>query len=123
MASYQEDIASKLLHSTDARIAEAAKRVFSSSMPPAVAASLAAMSPPPPQPPSASMMDVLDDLPIYAYGEMNYARNIADRAEQYFHNNTSSSDPGNSTGGNDEVSDDYEDGDQKPSSTERLKRR
>ena len=53
MASQREDIASKLLHSSDARIAEAAKRVFSSNAalppPPAVAvAGLAlALAPPP----------------------------------------------------------------------------
>lgn len=121
MATYQEDIASKLLHSTDARIAEAAKRVFSSSLPHSVAASLAALSHPLPAP--SAMMDILDELPIYSqHGEMSYAKNIFDRAEQYSQNN-SGSDPGNSTGGNDEVSDDYEECDQKPSSTERLKRR
>jgi len=50
MASPREDIASKLLHSSDARIAEAAKRVFSSNAalppnPPPVVAGLA-LSPP-----------------------------------------------------------------------------
>lgn len=121
MVSYQEDIASKLLHSSDARIAEAAKRVFSSSLPHTVAASLAALSNPLPAP--SAMMNVLDELPIYSqHGDMSYAQNTVDGAEQYFQNN-SGSDPGNSTGGNDEVSDDYEECDQKPSSTERLKRR
>jgi hypothetical protein len=120
MASYPEDIASKLLHSSDARIAEAAKRVFSLSLPPAVAAGQTAQPTMPPPPPSA-LMDVLDELPIHAHGEMNYVQNnIADGAEQYFQN---SSDPGNSTGGNDEVSDDFEECEQKPSSTDRLKRR
>ncbi len=116
MASCQEDIASKLLHSSDARIAEAAKRVFSSSLPPATGQ--AALSALPPLPPA--MMDVLDELPIYAHGEINYVQNINDGAEQYFQN---SSDPGNSTGGNDEASDDFEECERKPSSTDRLKRR
>ena len=118
MATCQDDIASKLLHSSDARIAEAAKRVFSFSLPPAVAAGQAALSALPPLP--SALMDVLDELPIYAHGEMNYVQNIDDGAEQYFQN---SSDPGNSTGGNDEVSDDFEECEQKPSSTDRLKRR
>ncbi len=126
MASYQEDIASKLLHSSDARIAEAAKRVFSSSLPPAVAASLAALSAaaaplPPPLLPSVAS-GVLEESAIYKHGDIAYARNIADRAEQYYHTNSCETGNGASVG-QDEVSDDYEEYDKKPSSTERLKRR
>lgn len=42
-----EDIASQLLHSSDARIAEAAKRVFSSSYPPAASVSRSSSTAPP----------------------------------------------------------------------------
>ncbi len=68
----------------------------------------------------SALRDVLDELPFFEHGEMKFIQNNADGAEKYFQKR---SDPGNSTGGNDEVSDDFEECEQKPSSNDRLKRR
>lgn len=134
MSSHQEDIASKLLHSTDARIAEAAKRVFSSSSAfPAAAASLAALSSaapvPAPAPLSAALSGAFGDSPVFPFpssGEDLYDQQHAvvfhggaEYAAEDIINN-----PGvaESTASNDEVADDMEGSEKKPSSTERLKR-
>lgn len=121
MATFQDDIASKLLHSTDVRIAEAAKRVFSSTLPTAVA-SLAALSSSSPQPSQPLATGPPDKTLIHDYGEFEYdqTRSTGGGVEHF---QNYSCDALNSTGGNDEVSDDYEESDKKPSSTERLKRR
>ena len=124
--SHQEDIASKLLHSSDARIAEAAKRVFSSftaHLPlPAAAASLAALS----AVPTSAPAGFLDESAI-----LTPTTSGADHSDQYhgmgglpLHGGSEhTANINESAASNDEDPDDKEGSDKKPSSTERLKRR
>lgn len=146
MSSHQEDIASKLLHSADARIAEAAKRVFSSSslstpLPAGVAASLAALSSaaPPAQaqapPPLAAPSGAFGDSPVFPfpsagedlYDQQNAAvfhggHNNNGGGAEYAANINNNPGVAESMASNDEVADDAEGSEKKPSSTERLKR-
>lgn len=126
MASHQEDIASKLLHSSDARIAEAAKRVFSSTLPGAAAVTGLAPSSACAAP-AAVGSGMLDESAIYAAGgdgaDVNYAP-----AALPLHGGAEPS--ANISGGpfesaleNDDLLDGEGGGEKKPSSTERLKRR
>ncbi len=122
MSSHQEDIASKLLHSADARIAEAAKRVFSSALP-AAAASLAALS------------VAAQSATAGRYEESPTPALRTDRDDRKhptagtIHNGGPDQTAAVGSGAvdfaatNDEVADDMEGSDKKPSSTERLKRR
>eukprot|EP00571_Detonula_confervacea_P011358 CAMPEP_0172301008 /NCGR_PEP_ID=MMETSP1058-20130122/2992_1 /TAXON_ID=83371 /ORGANISM="Detonula confervacea, Strain CCMP 353" /LENGTH=468 /DNA_ID=CAMNT_0013010993 /DNA_START=72 /DNA_END=1478 /DNA_ORIENTATION=+ len=129
MASYQEDIASKLLHSSDARIAEAAKRVFSSTLP-AAAASLAVMSVAPlsafSSPSSAFATDAFEELSMQSSGVDQSDQNMASMGLPLYdgdeHTANFSTEAVESTVSNDEVAEDKDGGDKKPSSTERLKR-
>ncbi|KAL7539445.1 hypothetical protein ACHAXR_009297 [Thalassiosira sp. AJA248-18] len=126
MASHQEDIgniASKLLLSSDARIAEAAKRVFSSSTLPAAAVSLSALSA---APSAASASTLFDDRSIHAPG--------VDQADVSFmagglplhcgaeHTADINPGAGEYEASNDDLAEDKEGSEKKPSSTERLKR-
>ena len=136
MASQQrEDIASKLLHSTDSRIAEAAKRVFSSNaaLPPAVVAGLA----PPPSsstgagvesdegamiraPPPADEYDAM--LPPSGGGNAEgFGRRGAALAARA--NRDEGEGDADSVGSNDGDAEDLDGCGKKPSSTDRLKRR
>ena len=125
MASHQEDIASKLLQSSDARIAEAAKRVFSSYSLPAAASSLAALSAASSSAVSAASSSAggayYDESAAYANGADQCDINgvglgvlLYGGAQQHSTDNTTS---------NDDFQDENEGDDKKPSSTERLKRR
>ena len=123
MTSHQEDIATKLLHSSDARIAEAAKRVFSSTLP-AAAASLAAFSF---AASSSTAASAFEESSIHVSEVDQYDQNhpctdstLHGGAE---HTANMSSGAVESTAANDEVAEDLEESDKKPSSTERLKRR
>ena len=123
MASHQEDIASKLLSSADARIAEAAKRVFSSAALPAAAASLAALSAAPP----SALAGAFDEPTMPGQGESHYDGYAADPAAPLHggaqHTADISGAACESMESNDEVPGDQEGSEKKPSSTERLKRR
>ncbi|MCP4746832.1 MAG: hypothetical protein GY874_11945 [Desulfobacteraceae bacterium] len=125
MISSQEDIASKLLHSSDARIAEAAKRVFSLSNYPA-----AAMS---------ALPEVSNNVSLGSGSDKKYtADTAADQCQDGDHEMSTSpqnkagtgkhtanikSGPIDTTTTNEEAFDDAQAGDKKPSSTERLQRR
>lgn len=121
MVSHQDDIASKLLHSSDARIAEAAKRVFSFTFT-AAATSLAAISV---APPTASAI-TLEESPIRAPGADRYDTNQPSTGPTFQAGadqlRSISFAAVESKGANDEVAEDQEGSDKKPSSTERLKR-
>jgi hypothetical protein len=125
MISNQVDIASKLLQSTDARIAEAAKRVFSSSSPyPAAVPSCSEASNNlsfgsvgdekiPDDLPNDQSQDgdhEMSTSPHIGAGEAKHTANITDG-------------PIENTASNEEVFDDIHEGGKKPSSTERLQRR
>ena len=125
MISHQEDIASKLLQSSDARIAEAAKRVFSLTNYP-----VAVMS---------TLPEVLNNVSTGSVSDNKYAADTpADQCQDGDHEMSTS--PQNMAGGgkhtadikngpietnttNEEAFDDAQAGDKKPSSTERLQRR
>lgn len=122
MIPMQHDIASKLLHSSDARIAEAAKRVFSSTLPAAAAASLAALSA---APSLAFTPDAFSESPFHA--SVDQSDHDVPSTEIYPHRGDEhtanfSADAVESTETNDEVPEENEGSDKKPSSTERLKR-
>jgi hypothetical protein len=136
MASQQrEDIASKLLHSTDSRIAEAAKRVFSSNaaLPPAVVAGLA------PPPSSSTGAGVESDEgamirappPVDEYDAMlppSGGRNAEEFGRQGAAlaaraNRDEGGGDADSVGSNDGDAEDLDGCGKKPSSTDRLKRR
>eukprot|EP00573_Skeletonema_grethae_P000658 CAMPEP_0201687466 /NCGR_PEP_ID=MMETSP0578-20130828/1518_1 /ASSEMBLY_ACC=CAM_ASM_000663 /TAXON_ID=267565 /ORGANISM="Skeletonema grethea, Strain CCMP 1804" /LENGTH=474 /DNA_ID=CAMNT_0048171625 /DNA_START=15 /DNA_END=1439 /DNA_ORIENTATION=- len=124
MISSQEDIASKLLQSSDARIAEAAKRVFSLSNYP-----VAAMS---------TLPEVSNSVSSGSGSDKKFtADTAADQCQDGDHEMSTS--PQNKAGGgkhtanitsgpidttttNEEAFDDAQAGDKKPSSTERLQR-
>ena len=125
MIANQEDIASKLLQSSDARIAEAAKRVFALSSYPAAA--MSTLSEASNNVSSGSVSD-----------EKYYSDTPCDQAHDGDHEVRTS--PQNKAGGgkhtanikrgpidaktaDEEVFDDAQAGDKKPSSTERLQRR
>ena len=121
MASYQEDIASKLLHSSDARIAEAAKRVFSSTPP--AAASLVALS----SAPSSAVTCAFDEESIHApmideSGRYHAGMGIPPHRGAE-HTADISSGAAVDAALNDEDTEVAEGSEKKPSSTERLKRR
>lgn len=139
MESHREDIASKLLHSSDARIAEAAKRVFSSNV------TL------PPPPPPAAVVSGLVPMSTSAGGGSGVVgggvtlfdegssidRPRASREEECDHHRGFPSgglhpdefssgrneEDGDSVGSNDGDAEDMDGCDKKPSSTDRLKRR
>jgi hypothetical protein len=118
------DIASKLLQSTDARIAEAAKRVFSSSSYPAA---MSGCSQAPNNVSSGSEGDekIPDDLPNDQYQdedhEMNTSLNIGAGEAEHTANITDG--PIEHTASSEDMFDDIQEGGKKPSSTERLQRR
>ena len=136
MASQQrEDIASKLLHSTDSRIAEAAKRVFSSNaaLPPTVVSGLAPLpssstgagvesderamirAPPP-----ADEYDAIFQPSGGRNAEGFGRRGAALACARASHDEGGDAD---SVGSNDGDAGDLDGCDKKPSSTDRLKRR
>eukprot|EP00581_Thalassiosira_minuscula_P006897 CAMPEP_0183702712 /NCGR_PEP_ID=MMETSP0737-20130205/727_1 /TAXON_ID=385413 /ORGANISM="Thalassiosira miniscula, Strain CCMP1093" /LENGTH=453 /DNA_ID=CAMNT_0025929369 /DNA_START=122 /DNA_END=1483 /DNA_ORIENTATION=+ len=117
MASQQEDIASKLLHSSDARIAEAAKRVFSSALP-AAAASLAALSGVPSSAFEESSI-AATAVKKYEQGNASVTLPLQSGAE---HTANITSAAVELKAANDDVAEELEGSDKKPSSTERLKR-
>lgn len=126
MICSQEDIASKLLQSTDARIAEAAKRVFSLTNYP-----VAVMS--------STLPEVSNNVSSGSVNDKKYTADIAaDQCQNGDHEMSTS--PQNKAGGvkhtadiksgpidttttNEEAFEDAQAGDKKPSSTERLQRR
>ena len=126
MISSQEDIASKLLHSSDARIAEAAKRVFSLSST-HTAAALSSFSEATKEVSSTKKSD--KKHPVDAAigtpkggGETCTSRSKgAGEAKHTANNITSGPIEANTT--TDEVLDENQTADKKPSSTERLQRR
>ena len=127
MAPHQEDIASKLLQSSDARIAEAAKRVFSSTLP-IVSTNLTSATPLAVH----SSVSAFNDYSMYtettsgAVDQMEYnihPNQALHATAEYQHTTNINSTTTNSTASNDDLLEDNEDGEKKPSSTERLKRR
>ena len=125
MIANQEDIASKLLHSSDARIAEAAKRVFALSSYPA-----AAMSTLPEAPNNVSSGSVSDekyssDPPAdQAHdGDHEMSTSPQNKAGEGKHTANIKRGPIEAKAANEKVFDDAQAGDKKPSSTERLQRR
>ena len=119
-----DDIASQLLHSSDARIAEAAKRVFSSTYP--VVSSMTHPSAPTSSFQSfdganSSLHQSAPEMSGQVCGVPSAVGVPAHgRAE---HTAINSPPPLASGASNDDLHDDLEDGDTKPSSTERLQRR
>jgi len=122
MASYQEDIASKLLHSSDARIAEAAKRVFSLTQP--GTASLTALS----AAPLSAACNAFGESPLNQStgGQQNGRhQSCAGPALKGGAGHTAchvGTIGAADIDANDEIRDDQEDSEHKPSSNERLKR-
>ena len=128
MATHQDDIASKLLQSSDARIAEAAKRVFSSTLP-IVSTNLTSATPLAVHSSSSAFNDhsMYTETTSGAVDQMEYNNIHPNQAlhatAEYKHTTNINSTMTNSTASNDDVLEDDEDGEKKPSSTERLKRR
>jgi len=124
MASTQEDIASQLLHSSDARIAEAAKRVFSSTFPSA-AIHLTALSAGATPSASGITNPVGESLNLTS-GVDHCDRNHSSADLTFNSAAEHTADIGSGAvdfaATNDDVADDLEEDDKKPSSTERLKR-
>lgn len=130
MVNPSEDIASQLLHSTDARIAEAAKRVFSSSYPvvssnaPSHAAAQAealssSQSYYRPKPPSAHHSTNSDISSRAAIAPPSARATNHGKAEP---NSINSPAPREAIHAN-EMLECHDDGEKKPSSTDRLLRR
>lgn len=124
MISNQEDIASKLLQSSDARIAEAAKRVFSLSSYPAAA--MSTFSEAPNNTSSGSVSDEKYSIDIAADqsqdGDHEMSTSSQNGAGGGKHTANITSGPIETTASNEDVFDDAQAGDKKPSSTERLQR-
>jgi len=124
MISNQEDIASKLLQSSDARIAEAAKRVFSLSSYPAAA--MSTFSEAPNNTSSGSVSDEKHSIDIAADqsqdGDHEMGTSSQNGAGGGKHTANITSGPIETTASNEDVFDDTQAGDKKPSSTERLQR-
>ncbi|KAL9179331.1 hypothetical protein ACHAXT_008621 [Thalassiosira profunda] len=120
MTTQQEDIAAKLLLSSDARIAEAAKRVFSSASAglPAAAASLAALS----SAPASALDGPFEDPAASAQGEEHCGGYAEAAGPLYGGADHSDINGACESASNDEGFEDKEGSEKKPSSTERLKR-
>jgi len=124
MISNQEDIASKLLQSSDARIAEAAKRVFSLSSYPTAA--MSTFSEAPNNTSSGSVSDEKYSTDIAADqcqdGDHEMSTSSQNGAGGGKHTANITSGPIETTASNEDVFDEAQAGDKKPSSTERLQR-
>lgn len=121
MISNQDDIASKLLQSTDARIAEAAKRVFAMSNSSIMSSAISGPSKSTISGPlgDKSSMDSLSCHPPSDQDqEMGGLHHGGSK-----HTTNIKRGPIKNTASNEDASDDFEAGDKKPSSTERLQRR
>lgn len=123
MISNQDDIASKLLQSTDARIAEAAKRVFAMSNSSVMSSAIPGPSKSIISGPlgDKSSMDSLScHLPSDQDQEMGGLYHSGAGGSK--HTTNIKRGPIKNTASNEDVSDDFQAGDKKPSSTERLQR-
>ncbi|KAL3803111.1 hypothetical protein ACHAW5_001975 [Stephanodiscus triporus] len=132
MESHREDIASKLLHSSDARIAEAAKRVFSSNV---------TLPPPAGLFPSLSTSAGGSGVGVASFDEGSSIHRRRAHANECDHrgfpsgglhpdvtfegvdfSSARNDEDGDSVGSNDGDAEDLDERDKKPSSTDRLKR-
>jgi hypothetical protein len=124
MISNQGDIASKLLQSTDARIAEAAKRVFAMSNSSVMSSAVSG--------PSKSIISgplgdksSIDSLSCHPPSDQDQEMGGFHHsgAGGSKHTTNIKRGPIKNTASNEDASDDFQAGDKKPSSTERLQRR